>query len=53
MDKVLSQILEMIETIDEAISDDNEQDTENAIYALWEYVHNERKQAWLESVLSM
>ncbi len=53
MDKVLSQILEMIETIDDAIDGGDEQDTENAIYALWEYVHNERKQAWLESVLSM
>ena len=53
MDKVLSQILDMVETIEDAVDDGDEQDTENAIYALWEYVHSERKQAWLESVQSM
>ena len=53
MDKVLSQIIDMVETIDEAVNDGDEQDAQNAIDRLWEYVHSERKQAWLESVLSM
>ena len=52
MEKLLSEILDMIETIDVALDKGDEQDTQSAIDRAWELVNYEKKQAWLNSVLS-
>ena len=57
MEKLLSEILDMIETIDECYHDvasgkGDKEDTQSAIDKAWELVNYEKKQAWLNSVLS-
>ncbi len=52
MEKLLSEILDMIETIDVALDKGEEQDAQTAIDMAWEFVNYEKQQAWLNSVLS-
>jgi|5_EtaG_2_1085323.scaffolds.fasta_scaffold369943_2 hypothetical protein len=52
MEKLLSEILDMIETIDVALDKGDQQDTQSAIDMARELVNYEIQQAWINSMLS-
>ena len=53
MEDVLSKILDNIETIDDLL-DKNDGDTmQIVIDDLWEYVHSQKKNLWLQSVMEV
>lgn len=53
MEKLLSEILDLIENIDAALDEGDDEATQEAIDTAWAIVHHETKQAWLNSVLSI
>ena len=53
MEKLLSEILVLIEDIDVALDAGDDEETQKAIDTAWAIVHHETKQAWLNSVLSI
>ena len=52
MEKLLSEILDMIETIDVALDKGDEKETQSAIDSALDFIKYEKKQAWINSVLS-
>ena len=53
MEKLLSEILDLIEDIDVALDAGDDEETQKAIDKAWAIVHHETEQAWLNSVLSI
>ena len=51
MEKLLFEILDMIEAIDVALDKGDKEGAQDAIDSAWKLVNYERKQAWLNSVL--
>tara|TARA_R100000426_G_scaffold5804_4_gene7858 strand:+ start:44 stop:220 length:177 start_codon:yes stop_codon:yes gene_type:complete len=53
MENLLTEILGLIENIDAALDEGDDEATQEAIDTAWAIVHHETKQAWLNSVLSI